>query len=248
MKVVMALVLVAVAACGKKAAPPVPAGTAAVSGPVRLRGRLLVRDSSFFVVACGTSVERAVTMGPASQLEEALFAVTGGVRDAMSMAPIADTTGARRDSMSVPVVADTMGGVRDSMYVEVMADTIGDRLKVRETLFATSVAEAPDCTRLRFPYSVEAVGTEPFWRVTLDSTQLVLERSENPLELTFVADAPMGRGAVTLITGHRDEGQVREIRVGLLRAPCRDGMSDAWYPYSTEVRIGFAVLRGCARR
>jgi len=41
---------------------------------------------------------------------------------------------------------------------------------------------------------------------------------------------------------------VRELKLGLLRDACRDGMSDAWYPYRAEVRFGGTALRGCARR
>lgn len=216
MKGALALVLVVAAACGTKAAAPVPADTTGMSGPVRVRGTLLVRDSSLFVVACGTSAERAVTVLTASQLEGALSAVTGGLRD--------------------------------SIYVEFLADTTGDRLVARETLFASSLAEGSRCDRPRYPYDVEALGTEPFWHVTLDGTQLVLERPGNPLEQTFAAEAPVMRGALTTITARRDNGEVRELKLGLLRETCRDGMSDAWYPYRAEVRLGTTTLHGCARR
>jgi len=41
---------------------------------------------------------------------------------------------------------------------------------------------------------------------------------------------------------------VRDLQFGLLRTACRDGMSDAWYPYRAEVRFGKMALHGCARR
>ena len=206
-------------ACGKNAPPPVPAGTAGASGPlapVRVRGTLLVHDSALVMVACGTTAERPLTVLPASQLEAAMVAVAGGVRD--------------------------------SMYVELLADTTGARLVARETLFASSFAEGSRCDAPRYPYEVEALGTEPFWRVTLDGTQLVLERPENPLEQAFAADAPVTRGALTTISARRDNGEEREIKIGLLREACRDGMSDAWYPYRAEVRFGLTAMHGCARR
>ena len=118
------------------------------------------------------------------------------------------------------VVVVVAGGVRDSMYVEFMADTTAGRMVARETLFATSLAEGSRCDRPRYPYEFEALGTEPFWRVTLDGTQLVLERPENPLEQAFVADAPVTRGALTTITAR----------------------------HRAEVRFGGTALRGCARR
>ena len=218
MKGVAALVLALflAAACGKKAAVPVPADSSGVSGPVRMRGTLLARDGALAMVACGTIVERAVIVRPASQLEEALVAV--------------------------------VGGVRDSMYVEFLADTAGGLLVARETLFASALAEGSRCDRPRYLYEIEALGTEPFWRVTLDGAQLVLERPENPLEQAFVADAPVTRGALTTISARRDNGEEREIKIGLLREACRDGMSDAWYPYRAEVRFGLTAMHGCARR
>jgi uncharacterized membrane protein len=216
MKVVVALVLVAAAACGKKTAPSVPAGTTVIPGPARMRGTLLARDSALALVACGTVVERAVTTLPAAQLRDALVSV--------------------------------VGAEGDSMYVEFLADTTGDRLLARETLFASSLAEGSGCDRPRYPYDFEALGTEPFWHVTLDSTQLVLERPERPLELVFVADPPVTRGTLTTITAHRTEGRVRDLTLRLLRDACRDKMSDSWYPLRAEVRFGDAALRGCARR
>mgnify|MGYP001365008712 FL=1 len=216
MKIVGALVLLLGAACGKKVALPVPADSAAAAGPVRVRGTLLARDGALVVVACGTTPERTVTALAAAQLEEALVAVAGGVRD--------------------------------SMYVEFIADTTGGALVARETLFASALAEGSRCDQSRYLYEFEALGTEPFWRVTLDGTQLVLERMENPLEQAFVADAPVTRGALTTITARRDNGEAREIKIGLLHEACRDGMSDAWYPYRAEVRLGVVALHGCARR
>lgn len=216
MKCAVALLLVVAAACDKKPAPPVPASTAVVPGPVRLRGTLLARDSSLVLVACGTAVERAVTTLPEAQLQDALVSVAG---------------------------ADG-----DSMYVEFVADTTGERFVARETLFASSLAEGSGCDRSRYPYDFEALGTEPFWHVTLDSAQLVLERPEAPLELAFVADPPVTRGALTTITAHRSEGRVHELTLRLWREACRDGMSDSWYPIRAEVRFGSVALRGCARR
>lgn len=216
MKYALALVLVVMAACGKKPAPPVPAGTAVVPGPVRMRGTLLSHDSSLVLVACGTAVERAVTTLPSAQLRDALVSVAGANGD--------------------------------SMYVEFIADTTGGRIVARETLFARSLAEGSGCDRTRYPYDFEALGTEPFWHVTLDSAQLVLERPEAPLELAFVADPPVTRGALTTITARRSEGQVRELKLSLLRDACRDGMSDSWYPFRAEVRFGDAAMHGCARR
>ena len=154
----------------------------------------------------------------------------------------------RRFSQVIEALVTVNGAVRDSMYLELSADTAGGRVRAREALFATSFAEGSRCDRPRPYFNIEAVGNEPFWRVTLDGDQLVLERADAPLEIAFVADTPVVRGGLTTILAHRDEGRVRDLKLGLLRTACRDGMSDAWYPYRAEVRFGQMALHGCARR
>jgi len=145
-------------------------------------------------------------------------------------------------------VAAVNGAVRDSLFVEFTADTTSGTITARETLFATSLAEGSRCDRPREPFEVVALGNEPFWRVTFDGTQLVLERPEPPREMVFEATPAETRGAFTTIIGRRAIGKVHELKLGLLRESCRDGMSDAWYPYRAEVRIGDLALHGCARR
>jgi uncharacterized membrane protein len=140
------------------------------------------------------------------------------------------------------------GAVRDSLFVEFTADTTGGAITARETLFATSLSEGTRCDRPREPFEVVAVGNEPFWRVTFDGTQLVLERPEPPRELVFDAEPADTRGTLTTILGRRTLGKVHELKLGLLRESCSDGMSDAWYPYRAEVRVGDLALHGCARR
>lgn len=138
--------------------------------------------------------------------------------------------------------------VRDSIWVEFTADSSNAALTVRETLFATSLAEGSRCDRPAHRFAWEALGAEPFWRLTIDSTLLVLERPEPPLESVFNALPPDTRGALTTIRATRSLGKVQDVTVGLLHEACRDNMSDAWYPYRAEVRMGNEALHGCARR
>lgn len=145
-------------------------------------------------------------------------------------------------------IAAVNGALRDSAWVEFTADTVRGTLTARETLFATTLLEGSRCDRSRPLAEWEAIGVEPFWHVTVDSTQLVLERPEPPRELVFDARAPQTRGALTTIIATRALGTVHELKLGLLREACRDGMSDAWYPFRAEVRMGEVALHGCARR
>lgn len=219
------------AACGRRAeAPAVPQELRA---PLRLRGTLLATDSTMVFFACGTTGERPVRASKASQLRDALAAVSSVVRPSLDSAAVA---------------AGTPSPSLDSMYVEFLGDTTGGVLTVTETLFATVLREGSRCDQARPLFAVEALGTEPYWRVTLDSNLLVLERPEPPRELVFDAAAPVTRGTLTTYQAHRALGKVHELTFGLLREPCRDGMSDSWYPYRAEVRFGDVALHGCARK
>ena len=145
-------------------------------------------------------------------------------------------------------LVSVVGAARDSMYVELLADTAGARVVVHETLYAMSLGEGSRCDRPRDAYEIEALGNEPFWRVTLDGTQLVLERPDYPREIVFVADSSLTRGTLTTVVAHRNDGRAGELKLSIVRDACRDGMSDAWYPFRAEVRFGRSTLRGCARR
>lgn len=206
------------------------------------------------LVACGGP---AATPSPPAQVEAAMPARLRGtlLADADStLRFIACGTVTERGVLAPPssqlLVAITAvnGAVRDSLFVEFTADTTDSAITARETLFASALSEGSRCDRPREPFEVVAMGNEPFWRVTFDGTQLVLERPEPPREMVFEAAPAETRGTLTTIIGHRALGKVHELKLGLLRESCSDGMSDAWYPYRAEVRVGDLALHGCARR
>ena len=205
-------------------------------------------------VACGGP---AATPSPPAQAESPVPARLRGTllagADSTLLFVACGTTSERPviappSSQLLHAVAAVNGGVRDSLFVEFTADTTGGAITAVETLFAASLAEGTRCDRPREPFDVVALGNEPFWRVTFDGTQLVLERPEPPREMVFDADPAETRGALTTIIGRRALGKVHELKLGLLRESCSDGMSDAWYPYRAEVRVGDLALHGCARR
>jgi len=212
--------LAMLAACGGSADKP-PAVSVQGSRPAALRGTLLAPDSTTLVfVACGTTDERPLELRPYSRVMEALVTLNGSVRD--------------------------------SIFLEVDADTTGGRIRAREARFAARFTERPAdwsyCDRPRPAFAVEAVGTDPFWRVTLDSTLLVLERADAPLEVAFVADTPVVRGDVATVMAHGEGGREQTLQLDLRRTACRDTMSGSWYPLRADVQVGKSVLHGCARR
>ena len=90
---------------------------------------------------------------------------------------------------------------------------------------------------------VRALGTEPFWGVTLSEEGLVYEGVDRPREV-----APRGEvelvGTMAVISGETDKGRTLEIT--LIDTDCSDGMSDRLYPLTARVRIGEETLTGCA--
>ena len=140
------------------------------------------------------------------------------------------------------------GALRDSIFADFTADTSAQRVQVRDTHFASMFGEGSPCDRPSMRFDWEALGNEPFWHVTIDGTQVVLERPEPPRELVFDAEPTMRSGNLTTIIAHRTLGKVHDLKLDILREPCRDGMSDNWYPFRAELRVGDLALHGCARQ
>ncbi|MEC3912891.1 membrane-like protein [Sphingobium sp. CR2-8] len=104
----------------------------------------------------------------------------------------------------------------------------------RETGRETPQAEArhihPDADR----YS--AIGTEPFWAVTVEGSTVTLERPDKP-PLRFA------------VTRSDDVRAIRYLGAGftmtLTEGPCGDGMSDAIWSDRVAIAFGEGTLKGC---
>jgi uncharacterized membrane protein len=82
-----------------------------------------------------------------------------------------------------------------------------------------------------------AVGTEPFWSVTMENGALVYEDAERR---RITVASPRHR---TTFNGHRYESQ--RLTLDISRARCSDGMSDRVYPDTVLVIADGRELRGC---
>jgi uncharacterized membrane protein len=104
-----------------------------------------------------------------------------------------------------------------------------DRFSVsRETPPAPATAPAsPD---------YRAIGTEPFWAVTVRGTTATLERPDHPPVRFAVV-----RRVEERVIRYRGEGFGLTISEG----PCSDGMSDAVWRDRVAVAFGDGVLKGC---
>jgi heat shock protein HslJ len=85
--------------------------------------------------------------------------------------------------------------------------------------------------------SYRALGTEPFWAVTIADGRIRYERAGEP---GFSVAAPPPR---TSFNGHRYE--TSRLTVDVTHGQCSDGMSDRVYADTVTVMLDGETLRGC---
>lgn len=82
-----------------------------------------------------------------------------------------------------------------------------------------------------------AIGTEPFWDLTIGRDLVFTDRGTN---LSVIEPAPPPSGVTS---GELHQG--RRLRVSIVRSPCSDGMSERIYPDAVTVTVDGRVYRGC---
>ncbi len=93
--------------------------------------------------------------------------------------------------------------------------------------------------------SYRAYGNEPFWSADISPRGIELQRlGEDTRSWTRPQEESVGNEV--RFTGQAPAGM--SIEVTLLREPCRDSMSGAYFGFMAAVRIGAEELRGCALR
>ena len=90
---------------------------------------------------------------------------------------------------------------------------------------------------------VRALGTEPFWSVTIRSEGLLYEGLDRP-EQRAANPGPQIAGTTAVWTTTTD--QSLPLVVTITETDCSDGMSDRTYPLTARVQIGQETLMGCA--
>lgn len=90
---------------------------------------------------------------------------------------------------------------------------------------------------------VRALGTEPFWSVELNGTEMVYSGVDRPEQRAPQPPAVM-KGTVAIFEATTTSGA--PLKVTLTTTACSDGMSDREYPLSAVVKIGEETLTGCA--
>ena len=82
-----------------------------------------------------------------------------------------------------------------------------------------------------------AIGTEPFWDLTIGDRMTFTDRGNN---LTVSEATPPVRNGVA---GEIYEG--RRLRVNVVHSRCSDGMSDRTYPDTVQATVDGRLYKGC---
>jgi uncharacterized membrane protein len=99
-------------------------------------------------------------------------------------------------------------------------------------------AESMTLSGVALDQPLRILGTEPFWAITTDDNDVLLERPDAaPQHFTPSAFH---------VTGNQAELRSTTLSIVLTPGPCSDGMSDRQYPLTADVRLGDKVLKGCA--
>lgn len=93
--------------------------------------------------------------------------------------------------------------------------------------------------------AIRAIGTEPFWALSIDGTTFKLERPDMPPLSATAPGAAIQSGQTVWIAKAADG---RQMTVTLRAGECSDGMSDFKYPMSAEIALLNESLHGCAAK
>jgi len=104
--------------------------------------------------------------------------------------------------------------------------------------------------------SFTAVGTEPFWNLTINQNAIVYsapdfsstETSIQTYTYPYVAPKPAEGRPIDVVRFYRLNGQPNGTLIIKKVDSCSDGMSDNVYPYAVTLILGDRVLEGCAKR
>ncbi|WP_162789285.1 MULTISPECIES: META domain-containing protein [Sphingomonas] len=89
------------------------------------------------------------------------------------------------------------------------------------------------------PGAYRAVGTEPFWSLTLDGRDMIFTEAARPGQRIVV---PQPR----VIVGFAGEiYQTPRMGVNIVHSRCSDGMSDRIYPDKVQLRVDGRSFEGC---
>jgi heat shock protein HslJ len=83
-----------------------------------------------------------------------------------------------------------------------------------------------------------AIGTEPFWDLTIGRDMVFTDRGNDVGPVVQPTPRPINGFAGEIY-------QTPRINVNIVHAPCSDGMSDRTYPDKVQVRVDGRAYEGC---
>lgn len=111
---------------------------------------------------------------------------------------------------------------------------------MKRLLFLMSSAMVSGCVSAPAPSPIagyRALGTEPFWSLTIDAQGLVFTQPE--------AQAVRQPRPKPIIGFAGEIYQTPRIHVNIVHAQCSDGMSDRTYPDKVQVDVDGKRFNGC---
>lgn len=98
---------------------------------------------------------------------------------------------------------------------------------------------------------LRAFGNEPFWNVTISTSDGIVYGRLGEPELRFPYSVPVsaGWGSAARVWGPvLDPAGGHEIEIRVSEEPCQDTMADIVHPMRATVTLDGETLSGCARR
>lgn len=105
--------------------------------------------------------------------------------------------------------------------------------------FLSGCATLPPMAPAEPGTAYKALGTEPFWALTLTGTEMIFNEANTGLPVSEPQPRPIHGFAGDIYQGQR-------INLNIVRGVgCSDGMSDRRYPDKVQVRIDGRAFEGC---
>ena len=89
---------------------------------------------------------------------------------------------------------------------------------------------------------ITALGTEPFWSAEITANEMVYSTPENIEGRRVALTRFAGNGGLGFTGTFEDAA----LQLAVTPGECSDGMSDRTYPFTVTLKIGEALLAGCA--
>lgn len=151
---------------------------------------------------------------------------------------IVDATGKR-----LPEITKKFQPPGEPIYVEVDTRSLpASRLGIIDVHYAAR--ETRGCRDNLSGVTLRALGTEPFWAVTVSANEIRFEAPDEPGRVIFPPVKPRGREEQVYET-RSDRGD--RLKIQVRKEPCSDGMSDAYYSLAAKVEINGREFNGCGR-